>query len=273
MSDSGDDSEKSWGWDGLCFVPGKEVPPSDRGFRYGMSVFESLRVGDGVPEFFRAHKERLRQACGFFGFPFPEQAVEEACRLFAGLSGEGFARIYVTAGAGGPTAPVVQSGVWVNWEKRECGSGAGLRIGMAGGEFAPVFGGLKTGNYWRNLEVLKQARAVGWDDAVLRGSGGQVVSACVANVFAVVRGRIRTPAVEGGVRPGVMREWVCAHEAVEEVRLEERDLWEADEIFLTNSWIGIAPVLELEGRVMPPGGVGHALAAKLEAARKTGSLS
>jgi 4-amino-4-deoxychorismate lyase len=273
MSGSGGDSEKSWGWDGLRFVPGKEVPPSDRGFRYGMSVFESLRVGDGVPEFFRAHKERLRQACQFFGFPFPEQAVEEVGGLFRGLNGEGFARIYVTAGPGGPAARVEQPGLWVNWEKRERGSGAGLRIGMAGGEFAPVFGGLKTGNYWRNLEVLRQARAAGWDDAVLLGAGGQLVSACVANLFLVEAGRIRTPAVEGGVRSGVLREWVCGEETVEEVRLEERDLWAADEIFLTNSWIGIAPVLELEGRTVRSSEVGRGLALKLEQARHTGLLS
>jgi branched-subunit amino acid aminotransferase/4-amino-4-deoxychorismate lyase len=268
MSDAG--PGKSWSWDSGRFLAGKEVPASDRGFRYGMSVFESIRVVDGCPEFFQAHVDRLRRACEFFEFPYPHQAVEEARGLFSGAPGEGFARIYVTAGPGGPTDPVVRPGVWVNWEKRERRSVAGVRIGIAGGEFPPVFGGLKTGNYWRNLEVLKQAHAVGWDDAVLLGNGGQLVSGCVANVFVVRGGRIRTPAVEGGVRAGVIREWVCGQEPVEEGRLEERDLWEADEIFLTNSWIGVAPVLELEGRAMRSCEVGRGIAAKLEALRQTG---
>ena len=70
-----------------------------------------------------------------------------------------------------------------------------------------------------------------------------------------------------------MREWVCGEETVEEVRLEERDLWAADEIFLTNSWIGIAPVLELEGRTVRSSEVGRGLALKLEQARHTGLLS
>jgi branched-subunit amino acid aminotransferase/4-amino-4-deoxychorismate lyase len=63
---------------------------------------------------------------------------------------------------------------------------------------------------------------------------------------------------------------VCGQEPVEEGRLEERDLWEADEIFLTNSWIGVAPVLELEGRAMRSCEVGRGIAAKLEALRQTG---
>ena len=53
----------AWLWTGKTFKRANSVPLSDRGFRYGMSVFESLRVTNGEAEFFEKHTARLVQAC------------------------------------------------------------------------------------------------------------------------------------------------------------------------------------------------------------------
>ena len=60
---------KSWHWTGNQYEPCDSVPITDRGFRYGMSVFESVRVSRGEPEFFEQHIARLLSACAEREFP------------------------------------------------------------------------------------------------------------------------------------------------------------------------------------------------------------
>ena len=95
---------KSWRWNGKKFVDSKSVPLTDRGFRYGMSLLESFKVINGQPEFFEKHLMRLLSACAELEIEVSEAAVRRAESIFAGSGLDGFARIYVTAGDGAPTA-------------------------------------------------------------------------------------------------------------------------------------------------------------------------
>ena len=95
----------------------------------------------------------------------------------------------------------------------------------------------------------------------------ELVSACMANVFVVRDDRISTPARSSGARAGVIREWVIGRRKVEERRLRREDVVNADEIFLTSSWIGVRPVATVEGRPLGARIIGPKLAADLEARR------
>ena len=73
---------KAWRWNGAAYEPCDSLPLTDRGFRYGMSVFESLRVNaDGVAEFFDKHLARLVQACAEREIPVEESALAAAQAL------------------------------------------------------------------------------------------------------------------------------------------------------------------------------------------------
>src|SRR4030095_7799273 len=98
-------TSKSWRWNGKTYVKAKSIPLTDRGFRYGMSLFESLRVTNGQPEFFEKHLTRLLSACAEMDFNISEAAVRRVEPLLTTGGLDGFARIYVTGGDGGPAAP------------------------------------------------------------------------------------------------------------------------------------------------------------------------
>src|ERR1700761_2206014 len=74
---------KSWHWTGTGYKACKTVPLTDRGFRYGMSVFESLRVNAGGPEFFDKHLVRLIQACAERDIPVDEPALAAAEKVLS----------------------------------------------------------------------------------------------------------------------------------------------------------------------------------------------
>jgi branched-subunit amino acid aminotransferase/4-amino-4-deoxychorismate lyase len=260
---------KSWLWSGSAFEPAAAVPVSDRGLRYGMALFESMRVHDGVIDFWPEHQQRLLTACAERDFPLPEAALAAAGSVFESENANGFARIYATAGDGGPVTAVTAPRIFLLVEPRESEKDDSWSLCFHDDYYRPLFGGLKTANYWFNAASLAQARARGFDEALLWNDFGELVSACCANVFVVQGDRLLTPSRGSGCRAGVVREWVIKRRKVEERRLRREDATNADEIFLTSSWIGVMPVATLEGRPLGPRSVGPRLAAEFERRHET----
>jgi branched-chain amino acid aminotransferase len=227
-----------------------------------MSVFESLRVAGGEPEFFERHVTRLLGACAEREFAIDENALHAAEILLRG-GDDGLARIYITAGDGAPTAPATAPRIFVFIEARAPVAEDCWEITFHDEPYRAPFGGLKTANYWFNADALAQARHKKFDEALLFNDLAELVSACMANVFLVHDGRTSTPSRSSGARAGVIREWVIARRKVEERRLRRQDVLSADEIFLTNSWLGVMPVATLEGRPLGPRRIGPKLAAEL----------
>lgn len=241
---------REWQWTDAGFAPCASVPLSDRGFRYGMSLFESVRVTASGPEHLEAHLARLRESCAARRFRCDERALAAVGELLRGCGVAGFARMYVTAGDGAPTAPVAEGRVFVFIEERARPGEAAYDLAISEEVFQPVFGGLKTANYWANLDALDRARWAGRHEALLFNARGELVSACMANVFLVCGGTVRTPAISCGARAGVVRERVMRQIAVEEGSWGIEEVMRAEEIFVTNSWIGVMPAASVNGRVL-----------------------
>jgi branched-subunit amino acid aminotransferase/4-amino-4-deoxychorismate lyase len=257
-------TSRSWRWNGKKFVDAKTVPLTDRGFRYGMSVFESFRVTNGKAEFFEKHAMRILSTCAELDLTVSDSAIRHAEKLLAGAEMDGFARVYVTAGDGGPGSAASNPRVYVFIEERAAETEESFEVTISDESYRPVFGGLKTANYWFNTAALTQARGRGFNEALLFNDFAELVSACCSNVFIVRDDRIATPPRSSGARQGVIREWVIARRKVEERRLRREDVVNADEIFLTNSWLGVMPVATVEGRPLGHRSIGPKLAAELE---------
>ena len=241
---------RSWAWQGDAFSACDSVPLADRGFRYGMSFFESIRVLGGKPQFLQEHLQRLQRACFARSFPIPSQAIDGVEDLLKTQAPDGLARIYVTAGDGGVTAPVAHSRVYILAEARPTVEMRPYRIGVTEEAYHALFDGLKTANYWANLSALQAAAARGEDEALLFNERAELVSACMANVFVVTGGEVRTPALECGARAGVIRERVLSQIAVRVCSVFLDDVLAADEVFLTSSWIGVQSVGTINGRIL-----------------------
>jgi branched-subunit amino acid aminotransferase/4-amino-4-deoxychorismate lyase len=259
---------KAWLWNGSAFEPADSLPISDRGFRFGMSLFESMCVRDGAIEFWPQHQQRILTACAERDFPMPDAALAAVEPVFQNERAAGFARIYVTAGDGGPASSVTTSRVFLFIEPREPEREDCWDLTFHDDFYRPMFGGLKTANYWFNADALAQARARKCDEALLCNDLGELVSACCANVFLVKDDRILTPSRASGCRAGVVREWVIKRRKVVERRIRQADVTKADEIFLTNSWLGVMPVSTLEGRPLGPRSIGSKLAAEFAQRRE-----
>lgn len=228
---------KGWRFDGGRWIAAASVPLDDRGFRYGMSVFETVGVRDGQPLLLEKHarllalsaKELLGAEVGLVVPPL-------------GSGDRGMLRFYVTAGGGGPADPVQAPGIFALFEPLpgELPEFQTARMHPVGA--APFAHGAKTGNYWMQCAAQTEARRAGFDHALLADAGGHLLSAAMGNIFFVHEGKLCTPSLSSAVRAGAMRAWVMEQQSVREVVFRADRLEEAEEVFLTNSRLGAMPL-------------------------------
>lgn len=250
------------------------VPALDRGFLYGDGVFEVLRTYRGVPFALEEHLGRLHASAARIGLSLPvpisRLRAEVALLLDAAGFGEAHLRVLVTRGVGDPgvapsnardpTRMIVAHPLLppprARYER-------GVRVmAVRVGSLGPL-AGAKTLNYLANVVWTQQARAEGFDDALLVGAGDAVIEAATANVFVVTGRSVRTPSLDGGALPGVTRALVlrCARAAgfdASEGRVTLADVWTADEVFLTSSVREIVPVVAVDDHEVGTGAPGPA---------------
>jgi len=250
-------------------VPAEEarVSPLDRGLQYGDGVFETLRAEEGKVFFLEAHLERLRSGLDTLGIDLPDAARiarEGLAAVFGRLGHEGAAALKVTVTRGtGPAGPstrgdfapsIVVTGS-VDPRERPVSMRA-ITSSVVRNERSPV-AQVKSLNYLDMILARREAEARGAEEAIVLNTSGRVAEASAANVF-VVRGKgLVTPPVEEGCLPGIVRAEVLrvAPSVGLDVAVEPLTtgiLREAEEAFLTNSRIGVVPLVELDGS--PVGG-------------------
>jgi branched-chain amino acid aminotransferase len=133
--------------------------------------------------------------------------------------------------------------------------------------------GAKVANYLTSLLALREARLENASEALIVDGLGRVLEGTTSNVF-VVRGKtLVTPPEASGILAGITRAYVLAGApgvglAVEIVDIAERELFEADEVFICSSIREVVPVVRVQGRAVGDGAPGKATLALLQAFRK-----
>lgn len=246
------------------------IDASDRGFQYGDGLFETLEILHGTPLFFEHHYQRLLLGCQTLLIPCPEYALlwAEASQMACDHD-HAVLKLIVTRGVGGrgyrqpqtilptrlfslhplPDYPPV-------WQTQ----GIRLRVCQKRLAINPDLAGIKHLN--RLEQVL--ARAEWSNDDIQEGlmldNEHQIIEGTTSNVFMVKHGEVLTPRLDrcgiaGIVRKLILNEANALALPMRETRLNLNDLQDADELFVTNSIIGICPVTQMQQRSLTVGPV------------------
>ena len=260
----------------------------DHGFLFGDSVYEVVRTRRGVPVTMAEHMARLRASAEriYMTLPWSDAEIGErtAELLRAAGNPESYLRTIATRGVGEisllpdtcrdpmliliakplpvPPPSVMEDGIAV------------ALVGRPRVDRRALDPGAKTGNYLNNALALIEARRTGAEDAILLNPEGLLAEGTTINVFLVSGGRVRTPTLDSGILSGItrsllLREMAAAGIPVEEARLPEEALRAADEVFLTSTVRGVAPVSRIDGQPVgagTPGPVARRVAALYEEA-------
>ena len=107
----------------------------------------------------------------------------------------------------------------------------------------------------------EEARANGFDEAILLTEEGPVSEGSACNIFLVRKGLLVTPAVSEDVFGGITRATIMELVAemgvhTEERRVDRSELYAAHEIFFTRTAFEITPVVEVDRRQVGTGAWG-----------------
>ncbi|OOG55823.1 aminodeoxychorismate lyase [Rhodanobacter sp. B05] len=247
-------------------VATEQLSVLDRGFGYGDGLFESIRLVDGRAPLWPRHMQRLADGCSRLQIPAPDpvQLWNESQRVSAGIV-QAVVRVTVTRGIGErgyalPASPqpsrVVAAFMAPTVSDDVYAHGLHMRVCELRLAEQPLLAGIKHLN--RLEQVLARAE---WSDpaiaeGLLRDSHDRVISATMANLFAVIDGVLLTPALDRCGVAGVARAEVLAiHPTARVTELSLQALSTASEIFLSSSVRGILPVQSLDQWNYVPGAV------------------
>ena len=243
---------------------------SDRGFQYGDGVFTTIAVRSGIPLFLNRHLDRLHRDCVALGIPAPgdETLIREVEYLLKDHS-DGVLKIQLTRGAGGrgyrPPASVVptrvialhpsasyppsfeQDGVAVCL----CSTRLGINPRLAGIKHMNRLEQILARSEWQDSEIA---------EGLMFDQDDQLVEGTMTNIFLVRNERLVTPLLDRCGIKGVMRSILIEGAQdlgldVSECRLSIEELENADEVFLSNSVIGLWPVRRIERRTYAIGSI------------------
>ncbi|MCK5190426.1 MAG: aminodeoxychorismate lyase [Methylococcales bacterium] len=234
---------------------------SDRGFQYGDGLFETIEVLNGTPVFLDQHLQRLFKGCQRLLIPIPDPDIlrKEAFQICQGEA-SAVLKLIVTRGSGGrgyrqpetiqptrlfslhsfPEYPesLKQQGIIA----RFCDTLLGLN---------PSLAGIKHMN--RLEQVLARAEWSSSDiqEGLMLDTNGNVVEGTMSNLFMVKDQILYTPAIEQSGVEGVLRNILISLAKKNQIKLIEKriskeELLSADELFVTNSIIGIWPIKQIE---------------------------
>ncbi len=216
----------------------------DQGFAYGMGVFETIAVHCGKTVFCEPHLDRLEQGMERLNIrnrAYERSAVlEELNRRAVGRD-----RIVLKLIVTEKNLIFRERNNPYSEETRR----KGLKLCFAEArrnETSPF-------TYHKSLQrgdfVLEKENALrrGFDEPLFLNHAGRVTETAAANLFCVKDGVVRTPPLSDGLLNGVMRQFLLGiFPEIREESLRPEAVKNADELFLTNSLMGIMPVTSLE---------------------------
>jgi 4-amino-4-deoxychorismate lyase len=258
--------------------PGTMVSASDRGLNYGDGLFETMRLHAGTVPLLARHLDRLRTGCARLGLPYPGDAALEAdiARLAATGATEGVIRLVLTRGDGGrgyaPSPAATGRRIAALHPLPPPGPPA-MSLGICATRLgrSAALGGLKHLGRLEQVLAAGEVAAAGWDEGLMLDESERLVEATRHNVFFVRNGQILTPPLAGCGVAGVMRglileTLVAVGLAGGEAALRYHELHEIEGMFLSNAVVGVRPVRQVAGRVLPRVHIPEALREGLVAA-------
>ncbi len=243
---------------------------SNRSFRYGDGIFESIRVIKGQIHLIDYHLDRLLDGVEFLKIELPNNWTKAFFKKKIwelmeknGEDRNGKIRLSIFRSDGGLYTPKTSKGNYlIEFEEYNADQFILNKKGLKVEVFSEMekacnlYSNFKSSNALIYVLASIYKKEEGLDDCLLVNSQNRIAEGISSNVFMVKDGQIVTPPLSEGCVAGVMRSHVL--DIMQENDIDYRvapilleDLFQADEIFLTDSvkgirWVGSYKVKRFE---------------------------
>lgn len=239
---------------------------SNRAFKYGDGLFESILVVNQNPVFMEYNLQRLLKGMQLLAIEIPENwdadffrsTVQKLCKKNKVKNAR--CKITVWRSGEGLYKPEMDSAellieLFPHADSQFVLNTQGLVLGIYDKYLRQIhpLSACKTCNALHYVLAAKYAYEQNLDDVVLLNTEGKIADAVGSNVFVVMNNSVfTTTGMNGGIE-GTMQEIICQHATewsikLERIEMTKQELLKADEVFLTNAVQGVKWVKQFEGK-------------------------
>lgn len=245
------------------------IATNNRAFLYGDAVFESIKAVNGKLLFWEDHYFRLMASMRILRMEIPltftpeflEQELLKTLEHAHLLNKPARLRITVYRNGGGTYMPQENGVGYYAFAKAHSDpfytlNTAPYEVELYKDHYVnpDIISTLKTTNRVLNVTASIYAQENGYDNCLLLNTRKNVVEAIQGNLFLVAGKVIKTPPLEDGCLRGIIRKQLIALIIQTDYELQETsispfELQKADELFITNTIIGIRPISKYRKKV------------------------
>ena len=255
------------------FVPLKDahISPLDRGFLFGDGVYEVIPVYNGKPFCLEAHIDRLNQSLLGIRLPFPhtKASLQAILETLVEKNGGQDQLIYLQVTRGADTTrdhhfpnaipPTLFAYSYPKIYPSKEEQSKGIKV-ITVKDMRWKNCHIKTTARIAYVLMLQQAKDQGCDEGIIMNTG-YALEGTTSNVFIVRHGVMITPPQTSLILNGITRDCVLSlaeknKMPYRETKISERELLNADEMWVTGSGRGISPVIEFNGNSVGNGKAG-----------------
>ncbi len=239
------------------FIPAKKASISvlDQGILYGAGLFETIKVEKGNPVRGFLHMNRLffsGQALNI-DIPFNRDEIEEMLGATAQKNniGLGALRLTLTAGSGQVQPAIFIAPRELPYSEASFAKGIKAGVSKIRKNKDSILIKHKTINYFENFIARNHALKHGWNEALFLNQEGNITEGSTSNIFIIRKDSLITPGIDSGLLPGIIRGLIISNlsksnNSVEVRNISYEELVSAQEVFATNSLMGIMPIVSID---------------------------
>jgi branched-subunit amino acid aminotransferase/4-amino-4-deoxychorismate lyase len=223
-----------------------------------------MRSLDGKIVYFYEHLERLARSCRLLKLKLPARPIKLRSEIKKTIclseARDNYVRLTVQdSGAGSRYAILVKEYKPYPARKFKTGFRAGIAFKRQDANF--ILAQIKITDREFYESAYREAKARGFDEAVILNSYGYVAEGTRSNIFMVRSRELFTPELDCACLDGITRKVVFGLAKISginvfEARFTLEDLYGSDEAFLTNSLMGIMPLVSIENKKVGSGKAG-----------------
>ena len=218
----------------------------DDGYRFGLGAFETIYVKNGEGILLPYHLERLQNALAALEIPMPVSFEDKMAYHIRQMPlDKDVLRVAVSQ----------YNTVWETrknpYTQEQYTRGFSLLYSSVRRNETSPLTAIKSLNQGDNILQRRAALYRGFDEAVFLNSKGELTEGTVSNLFFVADKRLYTPDTNCGLLAGTVRRWLIEKYNAKEIHLRTKELGFFQEMFITNSLLGIMPVCRLDTLIFP----------------------
>ena len=219
----------------IKFCNDNSVINLDDGYFFSTGVFETILVKN-TPVFLSAHIERLNKSIKLLNIKQTIDKLDVLNFIVENNIKNCVLKIVVSE------KNIIATTRKIIYNDKDYNTGFKLKLSSVIRNSTSLLSYIKSTSYSENIIERSKAKELGYDEVLFLNEAGFISECSMSNIFWVKKDIIYTPDIKSGLLNGIIRQWIIENYNITQEKFDLKNILNADEIFITNSVMGIMKV-------------------------------